>query len=466
MFYLVLMVAAIGEIIATRCAAFGRRPLAGPPELGWLVDKVRLPWAVAIPIAGLATLFGLQSCLMQHFVVTQAEGWQQGFPLAVVDSRWRFDLDRVVLGPLLGGLAVVNSGLLFWLYRALLRPAAVRFGAAFVVCAAVVMAAIALLTPTVTSSDMYLYVGYSLLGHAAYQPPDVPFDGEFGIINLLRGTPVFPALYGPLGIGLAGAVLAPVATLTGKLLVLRWFNVGLIALVAILLRKLGMSWPAVALFAINPAIIFEFVVNGHNDLLALSFVVAAAVAVRRSPIGGVALAACAGLVKLPFMLLALLAFASVSDRRRRVVLGSASVALSVGASWWLGGEAYVGALRNHLGEQASAAIEVHALAAAWIGCMVLIAFIAGRYFTTATHGMAALSTVLYPWYASWGLPYAMSDERRLTGFLIGLPVLAFLLNTVVDTLPYLTLALALALLVTALQTLRFVRQAEVRATAP
>ncbi len=63
-----------------------------------------------------------------------------------------------------------------------------------------------------------------------------------------------------------------------------------------------------ALFAINPAIYYSFVIMGHNDLFAVLLVVAAMAVIARRPVLGVALAAASGLVKISFLFISALVF--------------------------------------------------------------------------------------------------------------------------------------------------------------
>ncbi len=113
-----------------------------------------------------------------------------------------------------------------------------------------------------------------------------------------------PLFYGPawlLGSWIPTAVVG-FDDVIDTLLALKIFNLGLLALVGLLIARYRRDspdrWVAAAIFLANPLVLFEGVANAHNDVLLTAFLIGAMVALqRRSPLAGPLLALSA-LVKL------------------------------------------------------------------------------------------------------------------------------------------------------------------------
>jgi len=132
------------------------------------------------------------------------------------------------------------------------------------------------------------------------------------------------------------------ATLLGKILALRVFGALLMASLLIAMRALGLPRRFLTVTALNPGLMFQFVANAHNDLIAILIVTLAAAVIRRSPTAGVGLIAVAGLVKIPFVLLGLPVLAVLRPAARTRYVGGVAAIVAVLVVSWLGAEALTG----------------------------------------------------------------------------------------------------------------------------
>ena len=162
------------------------------------------------------------------------------------------------------------------------------------------MLAAALRTPATTSQDLYLYVGFAHLGSAAYAPPAVPFAGEFRAVNRLWGLPMLSSAYGPLWIALSRASLYAGDSLGAQVEAFRAAGAIFFCACTGLLFLGRRDVATTTLFALNPALIQQYVADGHNDVFALALALGAFAVVRRSAIAACVLVAAAGAAKLSF----------------------------------------------------------------------------------------------------------------------------------------------------------------------
>lgn len=290
--------------------------------------------------------------------------------------------------------------------------------------------AISVAAPVLGSFDLYGYVHDALLGRAAYAPPAIPWTGEYRIFDLWWGKPT-PTLYGPLWIPIVQLVMSLGSTLLTKMVAYRVFCALLFAALVALLRAQGQPQRIVAAVALNPALAFLTVANGHNDLLVLVFIVAGAILVRRSLALGVAMVVLAGLIKLPYALLGLPIFAAVKSRAARAVACAATVGLAVAFSLLGSGGQYVTALQQHAGT-----LNAGELAQ---GVLVLIAIVllgiavaGGRRYLTGIWFMPSFGSFrmpwTFPWYTLFAFPYALARRRVLRYLLISLPFVTALVT--------------------------------------
>ena len=392
--------------------------------------------ATMVTSAALLASFLAELQIVRVAALTQLPfpGWFRELPLLFIDEN-----------PPLGGhtppwvgnsllaLALAQSWLLYRLYRALRERSATQRERVALVLACAGMLAFALSThQAAAATDLYLNVGFAHLGAAAYRPPDVPFDGDFALINEQWGIPLLPAAYGPLWIYVASAVVKAGTTLWQQLQALRFFNAALFVACIALLRGLRRDAATVALFALNPALVFQFVLDAHNDLFPLTLALGALVTVARRPWLALLFAAAAGAAKLPFALVAALAFSRLDVGLRRVLYALAAGLLALGATllgshgdyfWAVRHELYYQAIHEPVGRIA----HVLAIGAACFAAAAAIVF--RRFFVTASWSFLSFGAVVLPWYAAWGLPYAILEGSFLPIYLFTLPLVAFDLST-------------------------------------
>jgi len=369
-----------------------------------------------------------------------------GLPLVPIDdSAPLFGHTASWIGESVASLAVAQSLTLALLFRALHARTASRAALFVLGGATCIMLGAALRTHALGSSDLYLYVGHARLGAQAYAPPPVRFEGEFGAINDVRGVPIYPALYGPVWLALGQVIAAGATSLAGQLQAFRVFGALSFGACIVLLAALRRSPAIVALFGLNPALIEQYVANGHNDLFPLALVLAALALVPRRAWLGWALVVAAGAAKLPFAVAGLVAFVPLAGRGRRFAFAASAVLAAVGVTYAASGGMYFRTSQHMAARITSDAITkgAHDVAIALALVAVLVALAYRCFIPTASWSFLSLSTVLFPWYAVWGLPYALVEDTLLPFFLGSLPVVTFLLASVYAPTP---LSVALYLL--------------------
>jgi len=301
------------------------------------------------------------------------------------------------------------------------------------------MLVLSLAAMTLTSSDVFYYAFYSTVGFHGYDP-STTFTPEYALIN--DYTRLLGTIYGPLWIALNYLAGSFGHTVVQKVVALRIANVILLFTALGILRGLRASKAAQVAFALNPMLWFYFVVNAHNDLMAIVPCLGGVLAVRRSRTAAVVLVAAAGCIKLPFLIVGCLAFSNVQKLTLRAVLILSAVSLCLAASWIFGGEPYLRHLTGyaHLrstnnGSLITAAITTGALV---VFALLAAAMLFNRFYSSAALLVASASPLLFPWYLSWGLPYALAGGKNVTAVLLALPLAAVLLDSVyrVDLLAF------------------------------
>ncbi|HMD02269.1 MAG TPA: hypothetical protein VKG44_04820 [Candidatus Baltobacteraceae bacterium] len=410
-------------------------PVSSAPAIQRALRAASLWQTVAFCLA-LVGLF-----LMELRVVDVAATTQRPFPL------WFAQLPILPIDdnpPLLGHtppwvgnalliLTVFQAFALWGLYATLRRRVGRKPDLAILALAALAMLGAGLATRgTLSTDDLYLNVGYGHLGLRAYAPPAAPFTGELRTVNRVVGAPLLGAIYGPLWLGVASTVVKTGATLGAQLQAFRILGAVALVLCIPLLRRLGLQTAEIALVALNPAILIAYVVDAHNDIVPLGLSLLAMVTVGWSPWLALVSATAAGTMKLPLALAASLAFCRLDDRRLRLSFALATIALSLCITLVASHGAYIAdakvaiAYQSPPGALFSAA---HALALGAAGTTVFLALWSRRYIATGAWTFLALGATVLPWYALWGLPYAILQRTFLPVFLITLPLLGLDLST-------------------------------------
>jgi hypothetical protein len=335
------------------------------------------------------------------------------------------------------GLAVLQSAVLYALYRALRERVPTVLERAGLVVAALAMLAIALHARTLLGFDAYAYAGYAKLGLAAsYAPPSTPFSGAFGAINAVWGAPMPLSYYGPLWMLIDRFVAGGATTLGDAIVALRFVEAGAFVAIVVALAQRRAGAAALALFALNPAVHALYVANAHNDLLGVAFVMVALALAARVPLAAAVCVALAALIKLPLAATALVVFAGRGGVRRRIAWVAVAVVLTVAGSLLLGGGDYVHALLFRLHDGTTGrGLNVLTVAAIKLGliviaaCALVTAFARGRVWRSAGWSFIALSSLVYSWYLAWALPYAALERGALVAYLVLLPLAASALES-------------------------------------
>jgi len=327
------------------------------------------------------------------------------------------------------------------------RDAKLSRAAAFAVAAAsALMLALALATPAATSFDMYAYIGSAHVA-SPYHPAAAPFSGDLSVINDIYGVPISPSPYGPVMLALVKLVATAAPTFALQLFALR--GLGLLALLATLaaLRALRVPSAALALVALNPGLMLQFVLDAHNDLVAIALVLWAAALARRSRPAALALAILAGGVKLPFLVVGALAFVGFDSLRARVASAVAAIAGGVALYAILGGGAFLEALSTTSRLYRAALLDpvanaLHVAVALAALAAVALALARRTYAPTAAWSFAALGATFFAWYVPWGMPYAALERRWFAPFLVAYPALSFVFATTYAASPAQAIPLA------------------------
>ena len=297
------------------------------------------------------------------------------------------------------------------------------------------MAMLAVTAPVLTSTDVYFYVFAGAAGLASYDPPAGSLSSSEVVMN--QFIPLRGLIYGPLWIAVNSAIVSLGHTTAEKIEALRVANALLMLLVAYTLRALRTSLRAQLAFILNPMLWFYLVMNGHNDLIAILPCLLAILAVPNSLVLAVSFVAFAGCIKLPFLVVGMLAFVRVPDRRKALEASLAAIALCLGISWLFGGTRYVHDLLGYVharGEQVQLAGTIFvALAGAVSAVVIVSALWARRLFPAAAFLIPYLSPLAFPWYLLWGLPYAILTQRGLAATLFAMPMAAVMMDATYDS---------------------------------
>lgn len=246
------------------------------------------------------------------------------------------------------------------------------------------------------------------------------------------GTPIIPCAYGPLWLWLSVGIAKIFPHLGALLFAFRVLGAALVLVCVWLLMRLRQEPAIIALFALNPVVMNQFVVDAHNDVVGLTLLLAAMVLAAKRPWAAVVLVGLAGAAKLPFALAGAVAFHVLPRLSLRVIcaLGGVGIALAITMLGSHGGyfaaAASAGSHQNWTdpGIRAGHAVAIVAALVA-IGAAV----IARRFAPGAAWTMVSFGAMVLPWYTAWSIPYALAEGSFAAVFLIALPVAAFYFTT-------------------------------------
>jgi hypothetical protein len=375
--------------------------------------------AARVPMltGALVASYAAQLALMAFAVFHQAQRPPNAFVPLPLNSAIAVDKDAVVAAVI--ALSGLQTYLLLRLYRARDFDLWIWIGSAALIL-------MSLASPVMLTADAYAYVGDALIGRLAYAPPNVPFTGQFAPIDTWWHIPLPPSPYGPLWLVAAWLVTAPLGSLLAKVLAIRALGAAAYVSLLLILRALRMPERILAVTALNPGLLFEYVASGHNDLFGIVLLCAAASAIRRPAIAALLLLA-GGLVKLPFALFGLPIAVRIRSMAVRVAALIAVPLVAAAVTFAAGGAGYYRALALHATTSPAMAVLSGAVAVAVVILMATAIFRVGRLRSAVWLTPLAASYTLSS-YAVWGLPYALSRRSVLGYLLIAFPLATALLE--------------------------------------
>lgn len=355
--------------------------------------------------------------------------WQRALPLHVFTRAFVEAKRGAGLETSLQIAAFVQTALLFGLAFAVPRAGSPRAVAGIVAAGAAVLASEAWCA-RVAGADVYAYVAFGLSPHP-YRPGAAFLPLADRAIAHLWGRPLVPCPYGPLWLALAHAIASPGRSLAANVIAFR--AVGLAATAASIAALLALRKPVTAaLFALDPTLWQLYVAEAHNDVVGVALVLGA-LAIRRRSLGAAILfVALAGVVKLPFLLIGAVVFASGPTWRARLFPAAAAAFGGVALSLAFGGGDYIAALartaRTYAYPIGALEWNLHLTVAAIACGAVVAAVVAARFFWGAPWSFVALGQYPIWQYLGWGIPYAVLDETQGLLYLALLPVSGFELS--------------------------------------
>lgn len=245
---------------------------------------------------------------------------------------------RMALPMLVGSTALMSVLLAFALYYG--ERGRLTWSPVLIMTVALALRLMFLFSPPQLSDDIYRYLwdgGNLLRGTNPYAaaPADIPPPPEQTAVHAKINHPEYVTIYPPAAQLVFAGGAAFGGTVTGLKAFLTFIDLGLCALLIVLLNRLGLPpWRSV-LYAWNPLPVLEIAGSGHVDGVGLAMLIgsicllvpeqqgASTKATRRCPyfLSG-ALLACTGLVKLfPMVLLPVLLLLVPAGRRRHFVSG-------------------------------------------------------------------------------------------------------------------------------------------------
>jgi hypothetical protein len=372
-------------------------------------------------VAFLAVSYAVQLATIRYAALDQPgmPDWRLTMPIPVIDDRGLPTANGDLVTAIMLVLAALQSYALLALYRAQLSRRLLWVGCG-------VLLVLSLFAPALMSFDMYGYVRGAVLGVSSYVPADVPFSGDYHVLNLWFNGPIY-TLYGPLWIALAQAVTFLAPTFFAKLVSFRILGVFLYVAFLVGLRACGVKPRMMAIAVLNPGLMIEYVANAHNDFIAIVLLVFAAALVRARPWIGLGLVAIAGLVKLPYAIFGLPVLAAIRPAWLRYVGAAAMLAVVIAVSWIGGGEAYFTTLIGHVGARPEDL--VHRLAGVAALIAIFLALAGGRRYRATAWVIPQIAAAVFAWYLVWGLPYALSRHRALSYLLVCFPLVVILIES-------------------------------------
>jgi hypothetical protein len=145
------------------------------------------------------------------------------------------------------------------------------------------------------------------------------------------------------------------------------------------------------------------------------------------------------LVKLPFALVAMLAFSGNRRFSERLIPAFASAGICAVASLVIVGPDYLAAMRVLYAVYAKPVPGLtnifHVLVALVCVVVVGLALAKRRFFSGGAWSFLALGPYFLPWYLAWGVPYSSLAETPAISFFVTMPLANVLLATYLPDSP-------------------------------
>ena len=428
-------------------ARYGSSPMPQLPSL-------RIPWLVPACAAAVAVFFVAQLLTIAYVATHQsASQCYLHLPVPVVA-----DFNQETGGPalfwpsaLLGALAVTETLLLAVMYCAARQrpPSNWEWRATAAICACALGAAVA--APAMTSPDPFMYFSFAKIGFASFaasphliHTPDLPLGSWCQRLLL-------PSAYGPLFVTYERALLGGVHDPVIAVYVLRGTNALWLLAAVLLLHRVGAPASVLPLMALNPTVLFQYVAGAHNDIVTICLILAAVSVEGAGPALTAALVVAAGLVKLPFAVIGALAFVREPSLARRIAYAAGALALTLAISYLWAGRAYFEALSYYHSLLSPSSDRLQILVTVVALAAICVAIFTRRFAGVGAFAFPTLSvSEMQPWYALWGLPYAVREHRHLALFLILLPPAGFLMDDSISRIAQLVIFAGAVCIVAAL----------------
>jgi hypothetical protein len=337
------------------------------------------------------------------------------------------------------------------------------------VCASIgISLVVAFVAPVLRSSDTYAYAGYTLLADP-YHVQRERFPVAFRAIEGLWSYPMIPSVYGPLWTAMAHAAAGAFSTLGERIHVMRALAVLAFAFVTCAYARLRGTQTALVLFVANPGLLNQYVVDAHNDLWGIGFVLLALWPEART-VARIGLLVAAGSIKLPLVFLGAVVFASTRSQAIRILAPCSAVALTLIIAIVFHADTFrtIAMQTGHRSLAPGIATVHYLLVLVCLGLMTA-ALLWRRFARFGGYSTLAIGINPSPWYLGWGFPYAIAAGQDRV-FLIAFPIVASLADYSYDATPlrlFVGVAIFAIILMLALRELPYVlreRFAPVRST--
>jgi hypothetical protein len=395
------------------------------------VSRRTLLWIAACVTVGL--VFTLVAELRIIDIIALPQGmpaWRKALPLAVLlDAPPFTSLKATTFGTTVQVLTFVQSGLLAILWAVLRRAEtdAIPYRRFYPILAlgALAMATAAFLAKA-GGPDIYAYVEFALVPNP-YHPAAFAASHVDPAIARVWAHRIVPSPYGPGWTLLSRAAVALAHDLASQVYVFR--AIGCLAMVASIGALLAARRTiAAALFGLNPTLWHVYLTEAHNDVVGIALVLLAYAARRFTP-AAIVLVALAGAIKLPFLAIGVVVFASAPSLRARVVPATIATLCGLALSLVFGGSDYIWAMHRTTELYAHEVNRYEWVSHALLGAIGLGALatvvLVRRCFWGASWSFMAFGQYTAWQYLGWAVPYAILDETRGALYLALLPVTGY-----------------------------------------